>query len=68
MCGVGSGSVGYETNHSHRNTTMQQMTDTGNRPSPRHAAMIPVTSANSPGSGDSVACVMAGNVMMASVT
>ena len=49
-------------------TTRQQMIDTGKRPRPNHAAMMPRISAKVPASGDDVASVMAGKVITARVT
>jgi len=46
----------------------QHIMATGKRPSPFHAAMIPMTSASIPGSGDDVVSAMAGNVITARVT
>ncbi len=44
------------------------MTDTGKRPNPNHAAMMPSARAIAPASGDDVASVIAGNVITARVT
>ena len=49
-------------------TTRQQMMETGKRPRPNQAAMMPSAKAIAPASGDDVASVMAGKVITARVT
>ena len=49
-------------------TTRQQMIETGKRPRPNHAAMMPSAKAMAPAIGDDVASVMAGKVITARVT
>ncbi len=44
------------------------MIDTGKRPRPNQAAMMPSAKAMAPASGDDVASVIAGNVITARVT
>lgn len=50
------------------NTSKQHITDTGKRPAPSHAAMIPASNAKRPEIGLWVACKIAGKVITASVT
>ena len=44
------------------------MMETGKRPRPNHAAMMPSARAIAPAMGDDVASVIAGNVITARVT
>lgn len=49
-------------------TTRQQMMATRKRPSPDHAAAIPMRSAKTPANGVPAASIMAGTVITARVT
>ncbi len=49
-------------------TIIQHITDTGNKPKPIQAAIIPKTNEHAPAIGEPVASMIAGNVMTDRVT